>query len=803
MIFGRRNRLISKFLGFTPFFYSLKSAFKYLWHMTKNLQLLLSFLLIAGAVFWSFYGIQPHAELEENLPEDQFSTARAFTHVEAMAQQPHYVGSAAHRQVRNYIVRELEKMGLLVQTQEAYSLNKYGVITRPQNILTRIEGSGDGKALLLMSHYDSAMHSSPGASDAASGVATILEGIRAYLASGKVPENDIILLFTDAEELGLNGADIFVEEHPWAEDVGLALNFESRGSGGTPVMLLETNSGNEELLQHFVNADVEFPVSTSLYYSVYKMLPNDTDLTVLREQGDINGFNFAFIDDHFDYHTATDTPENLDINTLAHQGAYLMPLLNYFSEIPLVEMASEEELLFFDVPGLGLLTYPYGWIFPLLILAAVLFFGIVIIGIMRKKLSWKAILKGFLPFSIAFFGSILLAYFFWELLLFMYPEYREMEHGFTYNGYYYIGAVIFLSLCICFYTYNWFQKRRNSAEFFIAPLFMWLLISTLMAFYLKGASYFILLVFFGILQLIFMIWRPKFRILGVTLLGLPAVFILMPYIEAFPVALGLKMLFLAALLTTILWMLLWPLFSQFGKKQHFGFLCFLIFMGYFLVAHFNSDFSKERPRPNSLVYIYDEEKDAATWNTYDAALDPYTEPFFGKNAEELAAAETFSSKYNSGFTRTSPAPEIELPEPFVRVEKLPSEDPEIEEYSVKIAPGRDMNRLDLFADWTVDFESFEVNGEEAGLLRPGESDLHIFKHRWDDKLLTYYAVNRDTLRLNIAVEKGINPEITLYEAAYDLHEEPLLNVPERTDAMIPRPFVLNDAIIYRKIFQLK
>jgi hypothetical protein len=61
------------------------------------------------------------------------------------------------------------------------------------------------------------------------------------------------------------------------------------------------------------------------------MLPNDTDLTVFREQGNIQGYNFAFIDGHYNYHTAQDDINHLSKNTLAHQGKYLMPLLDYFS----------------------------------------------------------------------------------------------------------------------------------------------------------------------------------------------------------------------------------------------------------------------------------------------------------------------------------------------------------------------------------------------------------------------------------------------------------------------------------------
>ena len=156
---------------------------------------------------------------------------------------------------------------------------------------------------------------------------TILETLRAYILNGKKPKNDIIVLFTDAEEVGLDGARLFVNNHPWAKNVGIALNFEARGSGGPSNMIVETNGGNKNLIKAFMEADVKFPVASSLMYSIYKMLPNDTDSTVLREGADIDGFFFAFIDDHYDYHTANDTYDNLDVNTLQHQGEYLLPLV--------------------------------------------------------------------------------------------------------------------------------------------------------------------------------------------------------------------------------------------------------------------------------------------------------------------------------------------------------------------------------------------------------------------------------------------------------------------------------------------
>ena len=123
--------------------------------------------------------------------------------------------------------------------------------------------------------------------------------------------------------MGLNGAALFVTQHQWAKEVGVVLNFEARGSSGPSYMLMETTGGNAGLVHDFTNANVPLPASNSLMYSIYKMLPNDTDLTVFREQGNIQGYNFAFIDDHYNYHTAQDDSKHLNKNTLEHQGTYL------------------------------------------------------------------------------------------------------------------------------------------------------------------------------------------------------------------------------------------------------------------------------------------------------------------------------------------------------------------------------------------------------------------------------------------------------------------------------------------------
>ncbi|PTX45222.1 peptidase M28-like protein [Christiangramia gaetbulicola] len=772
--------------------------------MNNRLTGLIAFLLIILAVWVNFNFDQPGFDPDDHISLTQFSTSRAFKHVEAIAQQPHYLGSPAHNKVRNYIVDQLQNMGLEVQTQEGYYLNKKGILARPQNILSRIEGTGKGDALVLMTHYDSATHSSFGASDAGSGVATILEGIRAFLEKDTSHKNDIILLFTDAEELGLNGAGLFIEDHPWAEDVALALNFEARGSGGNPFMLLETNAKNARLIEAFEKAETAYPVSNSLAYSIYKMLPNDTDLTVLREQADINGYNFAFIDDHFDYHTANDVPANLDKETLAHQGTYLMPLLNYFGNEDITNLSSDRDLIYFSLPFGEFVKYPFDWIQPMLILAIILFLVLVIYGIKRERLDLLGILKGFIPVILSLIVSGLLVWAFWKFCLFIYPEYSEMEQGFTYNGYWYIALAIFLSLAVCFMVYHLLRRSLRTASVFVAPLAIWLAICALLSVYLTGASYFIIPVYFGLLQLFIMVRQEKPNRILMVLLSCPAIFILLPFIWSLPVALGLKMLFATAILTSLLFFLFLPLFGYFRRLKSFAVLCFLVFNVLIFVAHYYSEFSVERPKPNSLVYLQDLDQNTSTWYSYDKMIDDWTSTFFGEDAQKSSHTESiFSSKYGTNFTFKAEAPFIEIPEPSVIIEDTGRDSLGHQSYSLKIAPNRSINRIELFEIKDVDFEEFKVNGLEAEEVYLGENAFHMFKRRWKEHLLTYYASNMDTLRIEFSIGKEDTPEFVLYESAYDLIGNKDLEVQERPEAMIPKPFVLNDATILKKTIRIK
>ena len=361
----------------------------------------LSILLVILIVFWGFSDQKPSMDFMDSDDPKAFSVDNVMEHLKVIAKDVHHVGTPDHRDVQNYLVSELQKLGLepAIQTQRVFRLNsRFGTGTVTENIYARIEGSGNGKALVLLSHYDSAMPHSYGASDDGSGIATILEGLRVFLVGNQAPKNDIIVLFTDAEELGLLGARAFIENHQWTEDIGLILNFEARGSGGPGYMLMETNGKNSKLVKEFVKANPSYPTTNSLSYSIYKLLPNDMDTTPFREIANINAYNFAFIDDHFDYHTAQDTYQRIDRSTLAHQADYLMSTLTYFSSADITDLNSDEDLVFVNFPIVKLIYYPFSWNLPLFIVAVIIFVALLVIGKLKGQINPKAAGFGFLPF---------------------------------------------------------------------------------------------------------------------------------------------------------------------------------------------------------------------------------------------------------------------------------------------------------------------------------------------------------------------------------------------------------------------
>ncbi|OQD43998.1 peptidase M28 [Croceivirga radicis] len=755
-----------------------------------KLTKLLCLLLLVAAAYWSIRSLMPSYQENKPVATDHFSVDRALKHVEEISVAPHAVGFKAHATVRAYITKALKEMGLEVTIQEGKTIGDWGNLSNAVNIISKIPGTNpNGKALLLLSHYDSNPHSSYGASDAGSGVATILEGVRAFLENKKEPKNDIIIVFTDAEELGLNGANLFVTQHPWAKNVGLVLNFEARGSGGPSYMLIETNRKNAKLIREFTRANPKYPVANSLLYSIYKMLPNDTDLTVFREKADIDGFNFAFIDDHFDYHTALDTYDRLDRNTLAHQGSYLIPLLDYFSQADLTDIKSLTDYIYFNFPIFGLVSYPFDWIWPMFILACILFVAILIHGLKNKSIGLKGLWLGFVPLIIVLLINGLAGYISWPALKWWYPWYQDMLHGFTYNGHLYIFIMAIFSLSVCLLVYNRF-KKVGTASLLVAPMFLWLVVCAMLSSYLEGASFFIIPVF-GTLAAWYVVTNQKepspFLL---VFLALPAVFIFVPFIQMFPVGLGLKLLVASTLFTTLLYFLLLPFFGLLKHKKRYMVIGVVLFFVFGIKAHIKSGYNSECPKPNSLLYVYNADTQKANWATYDNVLSEWNQQFLKTENpnDSTSALNIISSKYNTKFTHTAEAPIKSLKSPEIMVVQ-DTVIGSLRKLNICVTHQREVNRLEVFTNKTP-IKNAVINGQSI--------TEDFLEKRNSGRLFTHYISNNDFTEIELTIENHSPLELTFYEASNDLLSNPLFTVPKRPAENIPMPFVLNDAILLIK-----
>jgi Peptidase family M28 len=356
-----------------------------------------SIMLVITIAVLVIYQLNPPRPAPVSAPLTEFSGERALKHLTVIAQRPHPVGTAEHAAVANYIQNELAAFGLSPEVQQTPAAT---------NILVRLKGTFSEKAVLLAGHYDT-VPESPGAGDNGSAVAAILETLRA-LKLGQPLRNDVIAFFSDAEELGTLGAKAFVYQHAWAKDVGVVLNFDARGTSG-PVIMFETSEKNGWLIKGFAKA-APHPAANSLAPAIYKLMPNNTDLTIFKDAG-FAGLNFAYITGLNHYHTPLDNLTNIDHRTLQHQGSTAHALTRHFGDLNLTSRAAQENEandVYFDLLNSALISYSEQWVMPLAVLVCVIFVALVAFGFKNKHLTSYGLFIGFMAVPLSVMSAVLI-----------------------------------------------------------------------------------------------------------------------------------------------------------------------------------------------------------------------------------------------------------------------------------------------------------------------------------------------------------------------------------------------------------
>jgi len=637
---------------------------------TRPLLYPLSLLLLGILAFLSNYAQRPPSPAQESAPPADFSAARALAHVEAIAARPRPVGSAEHAAARDYVYGALSSLGLSPEIQRTTALGKprgaAAIAGGVENVAARLKGGG-GKAVMLAAHYDS-VTTAPGASDDGSGVAVLLETARA-LKAGPQPAGDVILLFTDAEEVGMLGALAFTKEHPWARDVGVVLNFEARGSGG-PAIMFETSAGNGDLIRQFAEAAPD-PIANSLSYEIYKRLPNDTDLTYFKQAG-MPGLNFAYIKNLTRYHTSLDTIENLDRGSLQQQGGYALALARQFGSSQSGPRA-ERDAVYFNPFGHAFVHYPGSWVLPLTILVAVLFACVAFYGWRKRLLKPGGAALGFVAFLLSVLLATALVWLAWRLVAGLRPWYAEVPPDSAGGGDLYLIGFVLLCLAAVSAVYALFARRVGAVGLLSGALFGWLLLLIASSLLVPGASYLFawpLLFLLAGLAVVIKLGdvdgpSPSRSLVVMTIFAVPLVLLAAPVIYQTHVALTLNASTVVALVAALTLAPVAALagFSRAPRAWALPVVCALLSLACVAWA-LMSDGGGSGPRQSSIFYALNADTGSGFWGSAGRE-DEWTSQFFAGRGAYKPMSEFFPG-FGASFLQ-SPAPAAQLAPPNVTV----------------------------------------------------------------------------------------------------------------------------------------
>ncbi len=511
-------------------------------------------LVLAAAI--GLFGIRPPAALGPEAPPDQFSAARAIAHLAHFATRPHPVGSPQNEKVRAYLVSTLRGLGLTVQVEETT-----GRRAQVQNIVANLPGAANQRAVMLVAHYDS-VPAGPGAADDGAGVVSILETIRA-LRAGPPLQNDLLVLFTDGEEAGLLGAAGYVADHPeLGRRVGVVVNLEARGSSG-PALMFETSEQNGWLIHEFARV-APYPTASSLMYAIYRLMPNDTDLTELKKSG-VGALNFAFTGAVRDYHTAADNIADLDPRSVQHMGMNTLALARRFGALRLTNVRAPD-CIYFNWVGRWLLVYPIwvGWILAVATFA-LLFFAF---RGGREKLGVSLVSLGAFFLLLLFVaGGMSLARSGLRLVLG-----SSLGVGDTTGNLLFFAGLVGIGLVIGILLLRWLGGKLGAANLSGGLLLVVAFVATLTLYLLPGGSYVLQLPALLGAASLFLGLRantPASRAGWGLLAALPVLILLAPLAYLFFVNLGLNFASLGAtaLLLSLLLATGWPLFDFLVRRQ--------------------------------------------------------------------------------------------------------------------------------------------------------------------------------------------------------------------------------------------
>ncbi|MDH3500690.1 MAG: M28 family peptidase [Acidimicrobiia bacterium] len=450
----------------------------------------------------------------------EFSAARAIDHVEEIAREPHAMGSVAIERVRDYLIDELEGLGLEPVLQTTRVPDYFGSDESVElvNLMARIPGTDPTRAVALMGHYDTEP-TTPGANDNAAAVAAIVETARALVDRPPL-RNDVILLFTDGEEPApRHGASAFVAEHPWLDDIGVIVNFEAVGGSGTS-LLIETSDPDAWLVGEASKAAPDLAAFSFITSLVDLLGGADTDFAPFRTHG-TRGLGFAYLQGSPIYHTEFDTVDRVSHASLQHHGSLALSLSRHFGDLDLDRDPTDGRATYFSIAGLTI-RYPEPWAVPLGFLV-LLAFGVAAARRIRAgHTSPNSLVRGAGVTTVAVLvGSVVAGLGWWAL-----TAMRPMPS--TTESFVYLAGLLVLAAAVPVAMVR-LAERSHRTDRSGGAVLVWVVLTVLAALTLPSASYlFMWPALAGSLVLVWNATSPWQRAIRFAMVAAPAVILSVP-----------------------------------------------------------------------------------------------------------------------------------------------------------------------------------------------------------------------------------------------------------------------------------
>ncbi len=752
------------------------------------------FILAALGVLSVNSQLVPEA-LDLDAAPSQFSAKRAFKHLEIIAQKPHSSGTKEHQKVFDYILNYCKSKNLEVTVQDTMAAAIYGKTrvnaSQIKNILARLKGTNPNKKnILVLSHYDS-QPNTPGAADDGAGITGMLESIRALLAGPRL-EHDVLFLFTDQEEMGLLGAEAFVNSNPEVEETGALLNYESRGNAGA-AYVFEVSSQNGWVIRQFEQG-APYPIANSMAYEIYRRMPNSTDFTRFKK-GNYTGINQANVDGFANYHNMTDTPENIDLRLLQHHGSNMLGMIRQFDQQDLTKTKAPDAN-YFNPYGHHLWIYPTQWNLPLIVLCIVLFVCLII---RNSKIHQESALKSFLgtiPFILSLITSLFLSWILLSIILKSYPHYANHYGNNFYNSGAYLYAFLGITWLVFATFYTFLFKNLSVNHLFQGTLIVCMLMMLAMHIWLPTSSY---LIYYPLIILMSFNLATSFFSQKETVqqfmhaLGMiPTILLFAPIIYTLYVVFSLHLPYGAVLLFALLLGLAIPFFTAFQQMKGIILIPgFALLLGGMIYGQMTSHPTTDWGLQTSLTYSYDLDSDQAHW----FSDDPYRSDWIKEYAPDESTFGDLNILPIRGLNATSkkiwtgeaPKKSLKVASVIRQVDTLA--DQQIRN-TITIRPQRDIIGCQILING-IDGTDVALNGRPI--------DWNILNNNSKNHLV-FQTVRPEGFKISFTSKNKTPFELKLVERSHRIPPE-WLEIPRPKDE-VPGPDYYSDAYFTQVTFSL-